>query len=193
MDSFKRLLDGLPIASHPLLSKMLVMGLIIVTGLVLVRLVRPRRSNPVQAGGVWADKMREKVVVQARPLMTGSEVALFNLLLLAVRNHFLLLAKVPLRSLVQLRIDDESDKRVLARTIRNVMVDFVVVHPGTQLPVKTIFLRKSGNDEVPTSRSQARVVDTLLHTAGLEVFRLDQDARYSVEQLTELLGLKEEV
>ncbi len=192
MDFFKRLPDWLPIASHPPLSQMLVVGLIIVTGLVLVQLIRPRRPKVASASGSWADSIIERVAVQARPLMNSSEVAMFNLLLLAVRDHFLLLAKVPLRSLVQLRINDDSDKRVLGNAIRNMTVDFVAAHPGTQLPVKAIFVRKSGH-VVPASSSQEQLIDALLHTAEIEVVRLDQEAQYSVEQLTELLGLQEEV
>ncbi len=191
MDFFDRLLDWLPIASHPPFSQMLVLGLIILTGVVIVRLVRPRRPQAVPTRGAWADRISEKVAVQARPLMKGSEVATFNLLLFAVRDHFLLLAKIPLRSLVQLRVTDDSYKPVLGNAIRNMTVDFVVVHPGTQLPVKAIFVRKAGN-EVPASSSQERLTDALLHAAEIEVVRLDQETRYSVEQLTELLGLLEE-
>ncbi len=191
MDFPKRLLDWLPIASHPSLSQMLVVGLIIVTGIVMIRLVRPRRPQPVPACGVWADGLSENVAVQARPLMNGSEVAMFNLLLFALRDHFLLLAKIPLRSLVRLRINGDVYKRILGHAIRNMTVDFVVVHPGTQLPVKAIFVRKPG-DDVPASSSQNQLIDALLQTAEIEVIRLDQEDRYGVKQLTALLGLQEE-
>lgn len=124
--------------------------------------------------------------------MNDLEVALFNLLLLAVRDHFLLLSKVSLRNLVHLRVDDDSSKRVLAQTLRHVTVDFVVVHPGTQLPVKAIFLGKPGDDATASS-SQERLVEALFHQAGIEVIRLDPEVRYSVERLTNLLGLEEEM
>jgi len=191
MDFFAMILDWLPIANHPPFSQMLVVGLIILTGVVIVQLVRPRRTQAVPARGAWDDRILEKVAVQARPLMKGSDVVMFNLLLFAVRDHFLLLAKIPLRSLVQLRVNDDSYKPVLGNAIRNMTVDFVVVHPGTQLSVKAIFVRKPGN-EVPASSSQERLIDALLHSAEIEVVRLDQETQYSVEQLTELLGLPEE-
>ena len=123
--------------------------------------------------------------------MNDSEVWIFNLLLLVVRDHFLLLPKIPLKSLVHLRVDDDSSKRVLAHTLRNVTVDFVAVHPGTKLPVIAIFVRKPEH-EAMASRSQERLVEALFQKAGIEVVRLDQDVRYSVERLTNLLGLEED-
>ena len=77
------------------------------------------------------------------------------------------------------------------RPLRNVTVDFVAVHPGTKLPVKAIFVRKPERDAM-ASRSQERLVEALFHKAGIEVIRLDQEARYSVERLNNLLGLEEE-
>jgi hypothetical protein len=171
---------------------MLVVGLIIAAGLVLVVLVWPRRAKGVPVRDVRIDGIEERVAVKAQPLMNGSEVWIFNLLLLVVRDHFLLLSKIPLKSLVQLRVDDDSSKRVLAQTLRNVTVDFVAVHPGTKLPVKAIFVRKPGRDAM-ASRSQERLVEALFHKAGIEVIRLDQEARYSVERLNNLLGLDEEM
>ena len=95
---------------------MLVVGLIIAAGLVLVVLVWPRRAKGVPVRDVRIDGIEERVAVKAQPLMNGSEVWIFNLLLLVVRDHFLLLSKIPLKSLVQLRVDDDSSKRVLAQT-----------------------------------------------------------------------------
>ena len=166
-------------------------GLIIVAGLVIVVLLRPRRPKGVSARDVRIDGIEERVAVKAQPLMNGSEVWIFNLLLLAVRDHFLLLSKIPLKSLVHLRVDDDSSKRVLAQTLRSVTVDFVAVHPGTKLPVKAIFVRKPEHDAM-ASRSQERLVEALFDKAGIEVIRLDQEVRYSVERLNNLLGLEED-
>ncbi len=200
MDFFDRLLerllewiprDWLPLASHPPLSQMLVAGLIVVTGFVIVVLVRLRRRKGTPADDMWINGIGERVKAKAQPLMDGSDVSMFNLLLLAVRDHFLLLSKIPLRSLVQLRVEGDAFKRVLAQNLRNVTVDFVLVHPGTRLPAKAIFIRKPGDDPMASS-SQERLVEAVFQKAGLEVVRLDQEARYSVERLTNLLGLEEE-
>ena len=196
MDVFERLLEWLPrawldLASHPPSFRTLVAGLIIVAGLVVVLLLRRRRSKLVPAPGMWIDGIGERVAVKAQPLMDGPDVSMFNLLLLAVRDHFLLLSKIPLRSLVHLRVEDDVLKRVVAQNLRHVSVDFVLVHPGTRLPVTAIFVRKPGSDPMASS-SQERLVEALLHKAGIDVIRLDQEVRYSVERLINLLGLDEE-
>lgn len=196
MDFFEKMLESLPewlpLASHPPLSQLLVVGLIIVTGLVLVLLFRPRRRGGGPVSDAWIDGLEERVTVKAQRLMNGPEVAVFNLLLLAVRDHFLLLSKVPLRSLLQLRVEDDSSKRTVAQALRNVTVDFVLVHPGTRLAVKAVFLEKPGEDAA-VSPAREWLVEALLLKAGIEVIWLDQDARYSVEQLIHLLGLDEEM
>ena len=196
MDFFEKMLESLtawlPLASHPPLSQLLVVGLIIVTGLVLVLLFRPRRRGGGPVSDAWIDGLEERVTVKAQRLMNGPEVAVFNLLLLAVRDHFLLLSKVPLRSLLQLRVEDDSSKRTVAQALRNVTVDFVLVHPGTRLAVKAVFLEKPGGDAT-VSHAREWLVEALLLKAGIEVIWLDQDARYSVEQLIHLLGLDEEM
>ncbi len=191
MDLFERVLEWLSLASHPSLSQLLVVGLIIVTGLVIVMLFRPRRRQSGPAHDAWIDGIEERVTAKAQPLMNNAEVAVFNLLLLAVRDHFLLLSKVPLRNLLQLRVEDDSSKRAVAQALRNVTADFVLVHPGTRLPVKAVFLEKPG-DEATASHAQEWLVEALFLKAGIEVIWLNREARYSVEQLTHLLGLDEE-
>jgi len=196
MDLFKslleRLLAWLPFDTHPALSQVLGLGLIVVMALVVVVLWLWRRSRKlVPAPGVWIDGLGNQVSAMVRPLMDGPDVSMFNLLLLAVREHFLLLSKIPLRSLMHLRVEDDSVKRALAPILRNVTVDFVAVHPGTRLPVKAIFVRKP-KDKVMASSSQDRLVEALLRKAGIDVLRLDPDVLYSVERLTNLLGLEED-
>lgn len=194
MDLFERFLESvlewLPLASHPPLSQLLVVGLILLTGFVFV-LMRPRRRQSSPAHDAWIDGIEERVTAKPQPLMNDAEVSVFNLLLLVVRDHFLLLSKVPLRNLLQLRVEDDSSKRAVAQALRNVTVDFVLVHPGTRLPVKAVFLEKS-DDDATASRAQERLAEALFLKAGIEVIRLDQEIRYSVEQLTNLLGLDEE-
>ena len=192
VNHLERLLDWLLIGSHPPSSRTLVVGLMVVLGVVVgVVLVWRRRPKLAPVAGVRIDAIGDQVSAQARPLMDGPSVAMFNLLLLAVREHFILLSKIPVRSLVHLHVEDDSVRRVLAQNLRNVAVDFVAVHPGTRLPVKAMFVRRPGDDALASS-AQERLVEALFHQAGIEVIRLDQEARYSVEQLIDLLGLGEE-
>lgn len=196
MDLFERVLERvlewLPLASHPPLSQLLVAGLIVVAGfVVVVLLVRRRRTKLVPAHDALLEGIEGHVSAMARPLMAAADVSMFNLLLLVVRDHFLLLSKVPLRNLLQLRVEDDSSKRAVAQALRNVTVDFVLVHPGTRLPVKAVFLEKPG-DDATALQAQEWLREALLLKAGIAVIWLDQEARYSVEELTNLLGLDED-
>ncbi len=195
MDYFENVLERVPdwflLGFHSPRSLMFVVGLMLVAGLVIVVVLRGRRPELVPALNRLVDGIGDRDSVKPRPLLDDPEVSMFNLLLLAVRDHFLLLSKIPLRSLVHLQVEDDSFRRVLAQTLRNVTVDFVVVHPGSRLPVKVIFVRKPRDDALASS-SQERLVDVLLYQAGIDVIRLDQEVRYSVERLTNLLGLEEE-
>lgn len=194
MDLFERVLERvlewLPLATHPPLSQLLVVGLIVFMGLVFV-LMRSRRRQSGPAHDAWIDGIEERVTAKPQTLMNDAEVSAFNLLLLVVRDHFLLLSKVPLRNLLQLRVEDDSSKRAVAQALRNVTVDFVLVHPGTRQPVKVVFLEKPDDDST-ASHEQEWLVEALFLKAGIEVIWLDQEARYSVEQLTHLLGLDED-
>ncbi len=187
-----RLLAWLPFATHPVLSQVLGLGLIVLVTFVAAVLWFWRRSRKlVPAHGVRLDGLGNQVSATVRPLMDGSDVSMFNLLLLAVRERFLLLSKIPLRNLMHLRVEDNSVKRALAPILRSVTVDFVAVHPGTGLPVKAIFVREPEDNDMTLS-PQDRLVETLLRKAGIDVLRLDPEVLYSVERLTNLLGLEEE-
>ena len=168
----------------------LVTGLVMVTGFLVIRLVRPWRTKTARSSKTGADRVLEVVTARARRLLNESEVALFNLVHLVVRDRYLLLAKVPVRSLLHLNVDDDLAKRSVARAIRTMTIDLVLIHPGTRLPVKAVVLRKS-DQCVFSSKSLDHLMQTLFRQAEIEVIRLDHDAQYSVERLTELLGLQE--
>lgn len=172
------------------LSPALVMGLVMVTGFLVIRLVRPWRTKTARSSKTRADRVLEVVTARARRLLNESEVALFNLVHLVVRDRYLLLAKVPVRSLLHLNVNDDLAKRSVARAIRTMTIDLVLIHPGTRLPVKAVVLRTS-DQCLFSSESLDHVMQTLFRQAEIEVIRLDRDAQYSVERLTELLGLQE--
>ncbi len=179
-----RLLDWLLLQFPLTIFQLIAVGLIAVVGMVMVRLIRRRRSKAVRAG-----RLSDPVAARARQLMDDSDVELLNLLSLVAHDHFLVLAKLPLRSLFRVRVRDASDTRVVAHAIGGITVDFVLIHPGTRRAVKAIFVGKSWDDSA-ASPWREPWVDDLFLDAEIDVIRLDRDARYSVEQLTALLGLE---
>ncbi len=190
MDLPFHLLHSFSSESLSLLSQVLIAGLMIVTGMLVIQLVRPWITQTTRPRNTRADRILEMVTARARRLLNESEVALFNLVHLVIRDRYLLLAKVPVRNLLHLNVDDDLAKRGVASAIRSMTIDLVLVHPGTRLPVKAIVIRKS-DQCLFFSKSLDHLVQTLFCQAEIEVIRLDHDAQYSVERLTELLGLQE--
>ncbi len=174
----------------PLLPKVLAVGLAIVTVVLLYQMVRTwfakrRRSHPTDLAAV-----PENVAVESRSLLTKEEATLYNLVHLAVRDGYLLLAKLPLRYLVKVRTEDDGARRALLRAIQKIHVDFVLVHPGTLVSAKVVLIEENEGTDQPMS--QNRLVDTVLREAEIEVVRLQANTNYTVPQLAGLLGLATE-
>lgn len=190
MDFPLQLFHSFSSPSLSFLSLVLVAGLVMVTGLFVIRLLKPWITKTARSRKTRADRIVEMVTGRARQLLDESEVALFNLVHLVIRDRYLLLAKVPVRSLLHLNADDDLVKYHVARAVRTMTVDLVLIHPGTRLPVKAVVIRKS-DQCLFASKSLDHLMQTLFRQAEIEVIRLDRDAQYSVERLTESLGLQE--
>ncbi len=172
---------------------MVVAGLLAALGVVVWMLVRPGRSRVTGVTGEFGVDTRppETVAARARELMDDAEVALLNLLALAARDRFLVLAKMPLTRLIRLQVRDDFDAEVVAKSIRSITVDFVLLHPGTRRAAKVVFVQKPG-DESSSWSVRYPWLDTLFRDAEIEVIRLDPMAWHDMEKLTEVLGITDE-
>lgn len=128
---------------------------------------------------------------QPRLVMSPNEALLYNTLHMVVRDRYLLLAKVPFRNLIQMAETDTVARRALIHATRNVIVDFVFVHPGSLVTEKVLFV-KSNDDEGESSRFLDASVLDILHRAQIKVSHLMAEQSYTVEELTEFLELGEE-
>lgn len=183
---------ALSIETLPILSQFLMLGLTIVTFVLVYYLVQPwldRRRQ--QSQGTHALNLSDTMTAQARPLITSSEVALFNLLHLVSRDMFLVFAKIPLRTLVQVGGGDESARREFVRAIRSLTADFVLVHPGTMLPSKIVVVGASDPDN-GDQNSTHTLMKALCQEAGIELIALKANRNYSAMELTGILGLQED-
>ncbi|HNP28970.1 MAG TPA: DUF2726 domain-containing protein [Nitrospirales bacterium] len=130
-------------------------------------------------------------VVTPRPLMSPEEATLYNLITLAARDHMLVLAKIPLLSVLSVVDKDEEARKAVMRTIQPVRCDVVLAHPGT-LKVMTVITFNKDAFSLAGREERWRFVETLLKAAGIQSIGLQVSQTYSVEQLTGLLGLAEE-
>ncbi|NOS79582.1 MAG: DUF2726 domain-containing protein [Nitrospira sp.] len=118
-------------------------------------------------------------------LLTEQEVLLYNLIRLAVQDHYLVFSQVPLWAFV--RIEAVGEVRAQAfRQIALKRVAFVLVHPGTRqveqaVQVEDIALRRG-------QESRQRVIESVLDAAGIKLVTLRVQKSYTVPALASLLG-----
>lgn len=184
-------ISALSIEALPILSQILMLGLTIVTFVLVYYLLHPWFRRRRQSQGANVLNLSGTMTAQARPLMGPSEVALFNLLHLVSRDMFLVFAKIPLRTLVQVNAGDENARREGVKAIRNLTADFVLVHPGTMLPSKIVMVEVQEPDSTPSSAPHI-LIKVLCQEAGIDLIPLQANRNYSAMELTETLGLKEE-
>jgi len=170
------------------------LSLILLAGLVLGVIFllqwiwrRPYSAVPVPAPGQESGES----VVTSRPLMSPEEATLFNLIKLAAQDHMLVLAKMPILSILSLGDNDEEARKAVMRTIQPVRCDVILAHPGT-LRAKTVIMFQKSSLGTAGREDRDRLVNTLLSAAGIQSIVLHLTQTYSVEQLTQLLGLAEE-
>ncbi len=170
------------------------LSLILLAGLVVgvIFLLQWVWRRPLAAGSL-KDLTEEsgESEVTARPLMSPEEATLFNMVKLTAQDHFLVLAKIPILSVVSFIDKDEQARKTLMRSIQSLRLDVVLAHPGT-LTASTVVKFQRIVPDTQNRDKRDRVVHTVLKAAGIKVIVLDLHQAYSVAQLTELLGLGEE-
>lgn len=123
--------------------------------------------------------------VTPAPLLTEQEVLLYNLIRLAVQDHYLVFSQVPLWAFV--RIEAVGEVRAQAfRQIALKRVAFVLVHPGTrrvEQVVQVEDIASRGDQE-----SRQRVIESVLDAAGIKLVTLRVQKSYTVPALASLLG-----
>jgi hypothetical protein len=170
------------------------LSVILLAGLVLgvIFLLQWIWRRPLPAGAVPALSQESgESVVTSRPLMSPEEATLYNLIKLAAQDHMLVLAKMPILSVLSLGDKDEEARKAVMRSIQPVRCDVVLAHPGTLKAITVITFQK-GSPDAAGREDRDRLVDTLLKAAGIQPIVLHLNQTYSVDQLTELLGLAEE-
>ena len=154
----------------------------------LVFLLWQLKSSP--AGGPLKHEglvLPSGVTLRPQPLLTDRDLLLYNLIWLAVQDHFLVFARVPLWSIVSV----EGDKKVRLQVLRKIalkQLDFVLLHPGSKI-VEQVVLLEEGAPPQPEEVARRREIQSVLQAAGIGLIVLDSRTPYTVSQLAQLLGL----
>jgi hypothetical protein len=169
-------------------------SLIVLAGLVLgvIFLLRWIWRRPLSANALPAlNPESVESEVHPRPLMSPAEATLYNLIKLAAQDSLLVLAKIPLLHILSFGDNDEEARKAVMRVIQPVRGDVILAHPGTLKATTVVFFQKN-SPGAAGREDRDRLVTTLLKAAGIQPIILQLHQNYSVEQLTQILGLGEE-
>jgi hypothetical protein len=127
------------------------------------------------------------VTLCPQPLLTDADLLLYNLIRLAVEDHYLVFARVPLWAVVSVEAEGKTRSQVL-RQIALKQLDFVLVHPGTRAAEQVVLLEE-GFPPQPHEVIRRREIQSVLQAAGITLTTLKPHTSYTVPQLAQLFGV----
>ena len=130
------------------------------------------------------------VTLRPQPLLTDTDLLLYNLIRLAVEDHYLVFARVPLWSVVSVEAEGTARSQVL-RQIALKQLDFVLVHPGTKTADHVVLLDEGALPQ-PHEATRKREIQSVLQAAGIPLTILSPHTSYTVAQLAQLLGVSDD-
>lgn len=130
------------------------------------------------------------VTLSPQPLLTDTDLLLYNLIRLAVQDHYLVFAKIPLWSIVNVEAERKAWSQVL-RQIALKQLDIVLVHPGTKAAEQVVLIEEDFPPQ-PHEVTRREEIQSVLQAAGITLTTLNPHTSYTVPQLAQLLGVGEE-
>lgn len=127
------------------------------------------------------------VTLRPQPLLTDTDLLLYNLIRLAVEDHYLVFARVPLWSVVTVEAEGAVRSQVL-RQIALKQLDFVLVHPGTKATEQVVLVEEDSPPQ-PQEITRRREIQSVLQAAGITLTTLSPHTSYTVSQLAQLFGV----
>ena len=129
------------------------------------------------------------VKLQSQPLLTETELFLYNLMRMAVQDQYLVFTQVPLWSIVRVETEGPARSELLQR-IALKRLDFVLVHPGSRL-VEQVVLLEDDQPSRPHQGDRQEIIKAVVESAGMRFTTLPPHTSYTIPQLAALLGLAE--
>jgi len=127
------------------------------------------------------------VTLRPQPLLTDTDLLLYNLIRLAVEDHYFVFARVPLWSVVSVEAEGKARSQVL-KQIALKQLDFVLVHPGTKAAEQVVLLEE-GFPSQPHEVIRRQEIQSVLQAADITLTTLKPHTSYTVPQLAQLFGV----
>ncbi len=127
------------------------------------------------------------VTLHPQPLLTDTELLLYNLIRLAVQDQCLVFTQVPLWSIVSVEAEGSARSELLQQ-IALKRLDFVLVRPGSRVVDQVVQLEE---DQLSYSEKGDRqeIIKSVVESAGIRFTTLPSHTSYTIPQLATLLGL----
>jgi Protein of unknown function (DUF2726) len=163
--------------------KILVLGAITLAVILLWRYLARARRRKKQT---LPFAIPSGVTIGPARLLSEEEVALYNLLRMAVQEHYLVFCQVPLWSFVSVEAAGKMRSHVL-RQIALKRVDFVLVHPGSCRVERVVQIERESSP--PHQNERQSVIESVLDAAGIKLTKLQPRKHHSLPDLTARLGV----
>lgn len=144
------------------------------------RRLRGTSVSPVLSPGVR---------ISSTPLLSEMDLFFYNVIRLAVQDHFLVFAQVPLWAFVSVEAPGQARTEVLNR-IALKRVDFVLVHPGSRQVEQVVQIEESAAR--PHQAERQRVIASICDAAGIKLVKICPQKSYSTRDMAALLGFPPE-
>jgi hypothetical protein len=151
---------------------------------------RLKTSSTAGPAGQELFVLSPSVTLRPQPLLTDNDLLLYNLIRLAVEDHYLVFARVPLWSVVSVEAEGKIRSQVL-RQIALKQLDFVLVHPGTKAAEQVVLIEE-GSPLQPEEIARKQEIQTILKAAGITLTTLKSHTSYTVPQLAQLFRVSDE-
>jgi len=127
------------------------------------------------------------VRLRPHPLLTDNDLSLYNLIRLAVEDHYFVFARVALWSVVSVEAEGKARSQML-RQIALKQLDFVLVHPGSKLVEQVVLIEEDPPLQAHEVTRRLEI-QSVLQAAGITMTTLKPHMSYTVLQLAQLFGV----
>lgn len=150
---------------------------------IMWRLLTRIRTRTVPEGSFTVPS---HITLKPKPLLSNEELLLYNLIRLAVQDHYLVFARVPFWCFLHIEGENRSRLQVLRRlALRH--IPFILVHPGSRIVAWVIQLDETEADTA--QREKRKEIQEIARAAGIKTTMLKCDRHYTVQQLAEILDI----
>jgi len=146
-------------------------------------LIASRRKN---VGPASPNLLSDGATVESKQLLTEGELSLYNLLQIAVQDHYLIFAQVPLWAFVSLEAAGKNRSRLL-KYLALRRVSFALMHPGSRRVELVVHIVEES--PTPLQEEHQRIIESFVEGAGVRLVKVQAQHSYTIPELTALLGL----